>query len=314
MKKNVLIIMCIIIFLSGCKSNYTQNTSSIFTKKSSSSSSNNVNLTESESGITEKLFLNAYYDQLFDTSSYSEWSLEETNKFLVNAINKDLWYHGKYSEFYFLLGKSWNYVCRTDTSTASMYYINYLLKLSDGLNSYSSNEYFFIQLIPTTHFSEEFILKAKKNKINSANDLLNLINTEMNSVLFNQWGVIKISEPKKPIYASTDKKNNELKKIRKKIKTKLDALGEKGYFQIYVRDFVSADISFHNQTDVFIVDSQNNVFLAEYVADYYQSVLSDDEVGDIGDFVQIKSDDVEKQYYFNKVKENNADKFDITIL
>lgn len=284
----------------GCNDNNDNSVSSYSNSIESSAESSQ----EDSSVLTKDNFYNEYYNQLFVSTNYS---MEEARTILKNAINKDLWYYGEYSKFYKLIGKEYPYFCNRATSK-SIGYLIHTEFTSDAINIDNYTENFsYVSLEPSYYQTEVTIYECEELKVNNKNDFLDIINKN-HGVIFMDRDYIKIDKPSKPKYISSEYKNKELDDIKSNLTEVLQKANIKGKNTIYVKDFLDefyqTDEFLMVTTDVFIVDENNNIYLAVYDKNLYQSTENVSNANWFNDeIIKINLNDKKAMYYFTKVKE-----------
>lgn len=301
------LILLLSVSFSGCltKNVIYQSTYSSYTESSE----------ESASALTNNNFLEEYYNQLFAQPYYS---IEEVRAILKSAINKDLWYYGEYSKFHKLIGKEYLYLCNRATSKS----IGYLLNIEPALdpskiNNYTAN-FYFVSLDPAYYQTEVTLYECKELIIKNKDELFDFINNNNFGVIPFDRDYIKIETPAKPKYKSSKFKEQELADIKSDLKEALQKANIKGKHKIYVKNFLDefypTDELSMVKTDVFIVDENDNIYLAVYDKNTYQSISDTSEVNwFIDELKKISPEDKQSMYYFNKIKETAAQTYTLEI-
>ena len=270
MKKCILIIATLMIILSSCSSNELQ---------------------ESNTSLI-------YYE-------YSIEDRADAKEQLKSAIEKDIWYYGKYSTFYSFIDEPIKY-----SFVTNKYLINYFIEMGTDENGYDA--YLFICI--DDFYSEPVIVVNKKLSFENKEAFYDYIKNEFDVDRLGSLDTISGITITQPQYIKTERGNVEIEKIKTKIVPWLKKAGVTGDVTLYIREFIQTDISGFNETDVFVVENETGeVYHSKYSAQYYQSPIPDDETGEFSEFKALKKDDERENFFYNKVKETTTLKFDLMI-
>lgn len=245
------------------------------------------------------------------------WSAEGVKETLNFCINNTLWYHGEYSEWYDLIGNTYEVINIQVMEKGPEDYMNLSFLFPTKLDFPCDNVIYVVEGAPSG-YSEPIMFNegVRTESFDTEEDLISFVKSEVSTLDENQNSVYRlptykytVSKPVKPTYVETDNKDKEKEKIENKICEQLKEDGIKGNATAYIKDFVVYDIGYksldvwiNGETDVFVEADDGNVYWYHYYAEYDGSDIDDyDSVGCFGDVEKVVRD--EDQYYFNQVKE-----------
>lgn len=254
------------------------------------------------------------------------WTKDGTKTLLDYCINNELWYHGEYSILYEMIGKEYTVLSIQVLQQGCDDWENISFLFSDKVN-YPADVIVIRQQGPRG-YSEPFISEDIESlHLESETDLVTYLNSARAHYLTAYYEVyktpeyaLKITEPTCPKYAESKAKDKETDKLKIKMAEYLKEEGYSGKFKAYVKDFVSDEASIDEddtliaylvQTDVFVTDEDDNVYLIEYFSEYLMNLNEYENIGDL--FGISKISDAENQYYFNQVKKTTDIVFSLEV-